>query len=101
MRLVVCLGLSSLAGAQQTTQGTLSGNLSGLTGSHNAVVILTNVNSGASQRIPINSDGSFTVSVPTGTYRVEVERDGFRQTARQNLEITSGTSSQLNVSIEG
>jgi hypothetical protein len=78
----------------------LTGKLNGAAG-HSAVIILTNVNSGASQRVPINNDGSFTVSVPPGTYRVEVERDGFRQTARQNLEITAGTSAQLEATIEG
>ncbi len=98
----MCLSICALAGAQpQPQQGTLSGKLNGLRGNQTATVILTNVNTGASQRIPLNPDGSFSINVPPGTYKVDVERDGFRQTARQNLEVPAGGTAQIEVTIEG
>ena len=94
----VCLAAAVLG---QNQQGTLSGKIEGLNANTHAVLILTNVSTGASQRITPGSDGSFSVTLPPGTYRVEVEREGFRQTARQNVDIASGANSQVNVTIEG
>lgn len=89
---------NSQTGSQQ---GTFSGTLSGITVGHTAVIDLTNLTTGAAQRVTVNPDGSFSISLPPGNYRVEVERDGSRQTARENLEIVAGSNAQLTMTIEG
>lgn len=85
----------------QPQSGTLSGTLSGLNGNTSAVVIFTNTATTASQRVTPKADGTFSVNLPPGSYRVDVERNGFRQTARQNIDVTAGTTSQVNVTVEG
>lgn len=104
MRLVVCSAFCALVYAQTpppAAQGTLSGKLNGIAAGKMATIILTNLNTGSSERVDIGSDGSFTVSLPPGNYRVEVQRDGFKQTAQQNLEVVAGRTSQVSLTIEG
>jgi hypothetical protein len=99
--MLLYIALLTSAALAQPQQGTLSGTLFGVSGKGNAVLIFTNQSNGAVQRVTPNVNGGFTVSLPPGTYKVEVEREGFRQTARQNIEVTGGASSQVNVTIEG
>ncbi|HEX5432210.1 MAG TPA: TonB-dependent receptor, partial [Bryobacteraceae bacterium] len=98
--LLISLGLAAAAVGQT---GKLSGTISGQNAENNSgtAVILTNVNTGASQRVTVNPDGSFSANLAPGTYRVEVERNGRRQTATQNLEIAAGANSQMTMQIEG
>lgn len=96
--LFLCCACVLLAQAQQ---GTLSGTLSGLNGKTGAVLILTNTATSTSQRITPSADGTFSVNLPPGTYRVEVERNGFRQTATQNISIVAQTTSTVNVTLQG
>jgi hypothetical protein len=101
-RVVVCFAFAGLLPAQPpSTQGTLSGTLNGITGNKNVVLILTNVNTQAVQRVTPDRNGAFSVNLPPGTYHVEVQRDGFRQSATQDVTIEPGTASQLNVTIQG
>ncbi len=97
-RTFVCLAVAAFA---QSQTGTLSGNLTGVTGKNGVVLILTDATSGVAQRVTVGTDGRFSIALPPGTYRVEVERDGFKQAARQNVEINTGAATQLNVTIEG
>lgn len=86
----------------QTTPGTLSGRISGNAAAAvpNSTIILTDVNTGASQRVTTGTDGSFNVTLPPGTYRVEIESSGFKRMARQNMVITAGSASQFNATLE-
>jgi hypothetical protein len=113
MRLALCSALCVVLDAQtpppgapnqsrqNSGQGTLSGKLTGIAPGHTAILILTNLNNGSPQRITVSSDGTFSVSLPPGTYRVEVERDGFRQTAQQNIDVETGAARQLNITLQG
>ena len=90
------IALASLALAQTgKLSGTLSGGRAG--DKSNMVIILTNTSTGMPVRVAVSADGSFSAAVPPGTYRVEVESQGRRQTANQNLEIVAGSSAQLSV----
>ena len=100
--LLVCLVFAGLLSAQpNTSQGTLSGTLTGTPGIQNVVVILTNVSTGASQRITPDNAGAFTLTLPPGTYRIEVQHDGYRQTAQQEVTIIPNIVSQVIITIQG
>ena len=101
-KIAVCLALAAMAfGQQGTPTGTLTGTVTGFTGPGNVVLILTNVSTGAAQRITPDSTGAFSVVLAPGTYRVEVEREGFRQTAPQSVTIVAGVAAQLTITIQG
>jgi hypothetical protein len=53
-----------------------------------------------SQRVPVGGNGAFSIAIPPGTYRVEVERLGRRQAVGQNLVIASGASGQNTIQID-
>lgn len=96
--LFVGIALAAVAAAQT---GKLSGRLSGGSAGDKStmVIILTNANTSAPVRVRVAPDGSFSAAVPPGTYRVEVESQGRRQAASQNLEIVSGSNATLTVQI--
>ena len=83
------------------SQGRLSGTLNGVTGKRNVVIVLTEVNTGASQRITPSDDGRFNVAIAPGTYRVELQADNFKQPGRENLVVPAGGTTQLRLAIEG
>ena len=97
-----CLLLAVALAPAQTTTGTLSGKISGgaAAAAPNTTIILTEVNTGATQRVTTGADGSFSASLPPGTYRVEVESAGFKRMARENMVITAGSASQFSATLE-
>jgi hypothetical protein len=86
------------------TTGTLSGRITERSGAGvpNATVIVTNVNTNASQRVLSAPDGTFTiVSLPPGTYRIEIESAGFKRASQQNIELVAGTAQEITIVLEG
>jgi hypothetical protein len=91
----------SVSSAQ--TNGNLTGKITVRAGDSvpNATVIVTNISSGASQRVLTAPDGTFTiVSLPPGTYRVEVESAGFKRASQQNVELVAGSPAEINIVLE-
>lgn len=104
--LLTALLMASVVRGQPVTppngpQGRLSGNLTGLAGRHNVVIVLTEVNTGASQRVTPSADGRFDVAIAPGTYRIELQADNFKQPGRENLVVPAGGTTQIRVAIEG
>ncbi|MBC7928074.1 MAG: carboxypeptidase regulatory-like domain-containing protein [Bryobacteraceae bacterium] len=93
--LVLLLSLSLLAtlSAQQDARGTVSGQVTDVTGANvaGAEVRVTNVATGVAIAIKTNESGNYTVPflVPA-TYTVVVESAGFRKFQRENVQIRVG-----------
>jgi hypothetical protein len=83
--------------------GSLSGRVTDARGGGvaNAIIIITDLNSGNAQRVVAGPDGSFSIATITpGTYRVEVESAGMRRAGRDTITITPGAPSQITVAFE-
>jgi hypothetical protein len=96
--------LAALVAACMWAQGSgaLTGKITDGTGAGvpNAVIIITD-SSNRSQRIVTSVDGSFSVAnLSPGTYRVEVESNGFRRAGARTIEITTDRPSQVEVTID-
>src|SRR2546423_12999201 len=94
----VFIALASLGLAQN---GTLSGTLSGGDAAKRStpIIILTDVSSNEVRRVTLMPDGSFSISVPPGSYRVELEESGRRRAASRNLEVVAGSAAQMTLEI--
>jgi subtilase family serine protease len=82
--------------------GSLSGKITDGTGAGvpNAVIVITD-STNRSQRIVTSADGSFTVAnLAPGTYRVEVESNGFRRAGARSIDIAADRPSQVEVTID-
>ncbi len=83
--------------------GTLSGRITAATGAGipNAAVTVTNINNNASQRVLTASDGTFSVTgLQPGTYRVDVETQGFKRTSQENIQLTAAAPATVNLTLE-
>jgi hypothetical protein len=82
--------------------GSLSGTLKDRAGAPvpNVVLVVTNVSTGTSQRVATGADGSFTISLTPGTYRVEAESTGFKRLSVQDVEVAVGKTAQLTLTLE-
>src|SRR6266542_1145706 len=97
--LILCASLA----LAQSNSGTLTGKITDNSGAGvpNAPVTVTEVSTGASQRVLTAPDGSFTISnLPAGTYRVETEVAGFRRSSISNIELLAGKPSRVDVVLE-
>jgi len=83
---------SSFALAQRDL-GTITGTVTDATGAvvPGATITITADATGESYKIPTSASGDYTrPALPTGTYTVTVEAQGFRRASRQKVEITAG-----------
>lgn len=98
--LVIC-GLGTLA-AQMIT-GTLLGTVTDSSGAvvPSATVIATEVATGVARRTETNQEGIYTVPyLAPGTYRVEIEAQGFKKVVRDNVELRATISTRLDARLE-
>jgi len=97
--LAVCLGASRAAA--QSAEGKISGVVRDPTGAvlPGATITAAVQGSTAAHTTTTGTDGSYSLSMPPGTYTVSVTLTGFRR-LNQDVEITSGGSKQLDFSIE-
>lgn len=77
--------------------GTLSGTITNPDGKAvpGAVVTITNVATGMSQKVVTGTDGNFMVAIPPGSYKVEVETTGFKRMTAEAVVITAGTTARI------
>lgn len=86
--------------AQATSTGALNGRITDAQGRGvaNANIVITEVTSGRSMRATTGADGAFTMSdLQPGSYRVEIEANGMRRTGGQNVDVTAGGPSNIEV----
>jgi iron complex outermembrane receptor protein len=86
--IVLCTGAAAQA---QTGDARLSGIVKDATGAAvpGAVVTVTNQATGASQNAPTGNDGTFSFTLPAGTYTVAVSLRGFGQQSRKDVEVSA------------
>ncbi len=80
--LILCLGLSGSANAQEETSATITGQVSDSTGAAiaNATVVVTDVSTGTVRRVQSNDEGNFNVfPLNPGSYTISVEQAGFKK----------------------
>src|SRR6266481_6427175 len=74
----------------QSTYGSITGAVSDPSGAAvvGAQVILTNVGTGEKRTQPTVADGLYSfVNVIPGVYRIDIEQQGFKHFARQNVVV--------------
>jgi hypothetical protein len=98
-----CLLVASLAGAQTSTVGTLTGTVSDATGAviAGADVKVKDEATGAVFTTKSSADGTFTVgNLLPGTYVVSVTMTGFKTAEYRNVKITVGQIYDLSAKME-
>lgn len=90
--------------ATTTTQagGTLTGKVTAGAGVGvpNASITATDASTGATYRTMTGADGSFSMPLPPGTYRVDVETGGLRRMSRQDVVLTTGAPARVDLTLE-
>src|SRR5579862_2375101 len=89
--------------AQTPNGGTLSGRVTNSTGANipNAAVTVINLSTNTSQRVLTSSDGTFSVGgLQPGTYRVDVETEGFKRTSQGNIQLGAAAPVNVNLTLE-
>ncbi len=77
----------------QTSTASISGMTSDTQGGRvqHAKIVVTNLNTGISTSVESDADGVYAVSsLPIGSYRIEVQRDGFKSSARSPVVLSVG-----------
>src|ERR1041385_2486354 len=65
-----------------------------------AKITITDVNKGTTFTVQTNESGNFTQTQLTpGTYKVSVQQDGFKLFTQQNVDVTVGVSTRLDVTL--
>ena len=93
--------IPSTASAQAVT-GTLLGNVTDSSGAAvpGATVTATDVGKGTSRSVVSNEAGYYTLtSLPSGTYTVDAELQGFKKVARQNVKVDVNTTVRVDLSL--
>jgi Carboxypeptidase regulatory-like domain/TonB dependent receptor len=86
----------------QTVVGTLTGKITGTDGKAipNAAVTVTNATTNASVKVLTGPDGGYSVAgLPPGTYRVDVEAQGFTRTSRPDIKLVAGPPQSLTINL--
>jgi len=79
--------------AQSNASGSLFGQAPAAAGS---TVLITNLNTGFSREVPIDSSGRYRMSsLPVGSYNVTLKRDGQAISTRENVSVNVGGGSEI------
>ncbi len=100
--IVMVLIYSSLAFGQAVT-GWVVGNVTDASGSAvaGAKVTVTEVSTGVTRTVTTNEDGGFVLSyLPPGTYRLEVEKTGFKKFTNNGVLLATGERVRVNAGLE-
>ena len=92
--LVLSLLALFITGAVAQQDGTLAVTVLDQTGKavQNATVVVKNETTGAVQNGEINSEGHFSVAIPTGIYTIQVSAPGFGVTTRAGGRVDAGAT---------
>ena len=100
--LLLTVMLCALPAHAQQYLGTLSGNVSDLTGAKvvGAQVTATDVATNFVTRVVTNASGDFTIaSLTPGTYTVSIVAQGFRSETRNEVVLTAGARQQVDFNL--
>ncbi|MEZ5426955.1 MAG: carboxypeptidase regulatory-like domain-containing protein [Pyrinomonadaceae bacterium] len=104
LSLIFCLLLlSGIGSAQTVTSGQLSGNVVDQNGAviPDATVTVRSVDTGAVRTVTTSADGNYTVAnLPIGTYRVTVNKTGFKETSVTGVQVNVSNVTRQNVTLE-
>jgi len=101
--IVALLLLPTLATAQSSATGSLSGTVADASGGvlPGVTVLATNPETGVSQSTVTGSSGEWTVAaLPVGRYELNFELGGFKKLTRSDVLIEAVVTRQLNVTLE-
>ena len=87
----------------QTAGGTFSGKITNAQGADvpNAAVTVTNITTNAQQKVLTGPDGGFAVTgLPPGTYRIDVETQGYKRATQQNITLVAGGPTPIRITLE-
>src|SRR5262244_3630944 len=80
---------SSLANGQAVT-GSLVGNIT-----------ITEINTGIARTVASGADGGYVMPyLPPGTYRIEVEKSGFKRFATVDIRLATGQAVRVDAALE-
>jgi iron complex outermembrane receptor protein len=98
----VCIVLLSCAPALAQSDGRIAGVVRDASGAPipGVAVTVTNQATGGSQSATAGSDGSFSVSLPPGTYSVAVALKGFGAQTRKDLAVAAGGTTAADFKLE-
>src|SRR4051794_6179106 len=83
--------LSAASMFAQNPGGSFSGRVTDQSGASvaNATVTITAVAGNSTQKTVTGQDGTFSLSLPPGRYRIEIEKPGFRRSAAQDFDLAT------------
>ena len=93
----------SLAAAQSTATGSLTGTVADPSGAvlPGVTVVAVNPDTGVSQSTVTGSSGEWTVaSLPVGRYELTFELSGFKKLTRSDVQVEAVVTRQLNVTLD-
>src|ERR1700720_1766801 len=106
LQLVLCLVVAGFFGgrlAAQTSYGTVAGTGTDASGAPvgDAEVSITNIASGEKRVQPTSSDGYYNfVNLIPGTYRVEVEKSGFKRAAHSDVIVDVEQTVRIDLTLQ-
>jgi len=96
LALLVLLGVSSVAGAQDKNTGTIKGKVRVEKGSAAGVAVILRQNDQEVRRIETDRKGEFTMArVPAGTYGLTFRKAGLSVGSMENVEVKAGKTRSL------
>jgi hypothetical protein len=99
---IIAVGTPAL-GAAQSERGTISGVVvdSSKAGVPGVSVTVTNVATNQTTTTVSSATGSYSVgNLPPGTYKVDAVLEGFRTTSVANVQVTAGSTSRIDATME-
>ena len=103
MAFAAILAISCWAPAQNTTSGTITGQVTDAQGKaiNGAVITLTNLATNGSQATVSNDTGRYVfVNLQPGTYTLDVKKDGFKEATIKSQNVDVSKQLTLNVPMQ-
>ncbi|HWQ33194.1 MAG TPA: carboxypeptidase regulatory-like domain-containing protein [Blastocatellia bacterium] len=99
--LLVLVFSSSLTLAQAVS-GSIVGTVTDSSGAAvaGAKVTITEISTGISRNVETNADGGYVMPyLPPGTYKIEVEKQGFKKHLQENIQLSTGSTLRVNAAL--
>ena len=98
----VLLAFTCSVASAQALSGTIVGTITDTSGASvgDATVTLTNTGTGFSRVVTTNVSGQYVApTIPTGTYTVAAEKEGFRKLIREGVQLTAADTATVNLTL--